>query len=394
MQKVLGVTAEYNPMHLGHAFHLAASREQLGEDCPVVCVMSGDFVQRGTAAVYDKFTRAEAAVRAGADLVLELPLPWSIASAEGFARGAVRILAATGVVTHLSFGSECGEAAPLQTLADALLAPDMDDAIRTALRTGVSYPKTRQLALRQQIGELADLLETPNNILGIEYLKAVSDLGLSLTPITVRRTGAQHDQAGEGQLRSAPELRALLEAGADISRYVPAPAAEVYAHAQPVLPRDLETALLSRLRMLPPEAFRAIPGAEEGLENALCRAVHAEPTLEAVLMAAKSKRYALSRLRRMALCAALGVTKERSAGLPPYLRVLAANARGRALLRQMAEASALPVITKPAAVKELSADVQRVFEVTAAAHDLYVLGYAEAERRRPGEDWRHSPAML
>ena len=379
MQKVAGVVAEYNPFHRGHAHQIAETRRALGEDCAVVCVMSGDFVQRGDAAVFDKFQRAEMAVRCGADLVLELPLRWSLSSAEGFARGGVHLLASTGVVTHLSFGSETGELAPLQHAADGLRDPALGELLREELKRGLSFPAARQNALERLIGEDAAVLTNPNDLLAVEYLRAIHDLDAALTPAAVRRVGAGHDAAGESDYPSASRLRERLRAGEDVSAWTPH-----LPDAEPVFLDDLEIALLSRLRALPPEAFAALPDCAEGLENVLYKAVHSAATLDDILAAAKSKRYPMSRLRRMLLCAALGV--RRSDGLPPYLRVLAANERGRALLHTMRETASLPIITKPAAARE-NAD----FRLTADAHDLYVLARSD---KTPGQDWRHSPVML
>lgn len=396
MRNVIGIVAEYNPFHNGHALHLEQTRAILGADSPVVCVMSGDFVQRGTPAVYSKFARAEAAVRCGVDLVLELPLPWSLASAEGFARGAVGLLGQLGVVTHLSFGSECGELEPLQTVAEALLDPSLGADIRAELQSGVSFAVARQRAVAMRVGALAELLEAPNNILAVEYLKAIYDQRMNLRPVTMLRTGAQHDQAGKGRFRSAAELRTILGAGRDVSDYVPKEAAQVYAREEklghgPVLPEHLETAVLSRLRMLDRAAYAALPDADEGLGNALYRAAHEEATLDAVLAAAKSKRYALSRIRRMTMCAALGVTAGMADGTPPYARVLAASAEGRGLLREMDGRCGLPVITKAAVARSLPGEAAGLFEQTADAHDFYVLGYRAREERRCGGDWRRSP---
>ena len=186
-----------------------------GADCPVVCVMSGDFVQRGSPAVYSKFARAEAAARCGADLVLELPLPWALSSAEGFARGAVGLLGGLGVVTHLSFGSECGELEPLQRVAEALLDPLLGEDLRAELQAGIPFAAARQRAAARRVGALAELLQAPNNILAVEYLKAIFDQRLDLHPLTILRTGAQHDRPAEGNVRSASELRTRIGAGGE-----------------------------------------------------------------------------------------------------------------------------------------------------------------------------------
>ena len=396
---IIGIVAEYNPFHLGHDYHIRATRAAEGEDCAIICAMSGDFVQRGEAAMYSKFARAEAACRSGADLVLELPLPWSLSSAEGFARGAVGLLGSLGVVTHLSFGSECGELEPLQRVAEVLLDPLLGEDLRAELRSGIPFAAARQQAVARRVGALAELLQAPNNILAVEYLKAIYDQRLELHPLTILRTGAQHDRFAEGNIRSASELRMRIGAGEDVSAFLPRASAEICAREKtrgrgPVLPEALESALLSRLRMLPQAAYNALPGASEGLGNSLYRAAHEEPTLDGVLAAAKSKRYALARLRRMTMCAALGVTAGMDGGTPPYARVLAIGAQGRELLRAIDARAAVPVITKPAAGRSLPGPAGEIFALTADAHDLYVLGCPAREERRCGGDWRASPFVL
>lgn len=397
---VAGIVAEYNPFHNGHAYHIEQTRAALGDDTAVVCVMTGDFVQRGEAAVYSKYARAEAAVLCGADLVFELPVPWSVSSAEGFARGAVGLLSALGVVTHLSFGSECGEIKPMETLALALLDPATDGAIRAELTDGASYAAARQRALAKSVGELSAILDTPNNILGVEYIKAICNLHSDLKVLTIPRTGAPHDGAGEeGALPSGAGVRAALEAGRDIGDAVPEAALAVYERERrlgrgPVFMSTLEPMLLSRLRMLPDAAYAALPDAAEGLDNRLCAAVREQATWDAVLSAAKSKRYALARLRRMAMCACLGVTAGMNEGTPPYARLLAADETGRGLLRELSNRTRIPVVTKPAAVRQLSRDALGVYNMGVSAHDLYVLGYAAREERRGGADWRAGPALV
>ena len=398
---VIGIVGEYNAFHYGHKHHIAETKRLLGEDCPVVCAMSGDFIQRGEAAVYSKFARAEAAVRSGVDLVLELPPAWALSSAEGFARGAVGLLGSIGVVTHLSFGSECGEVEPLETLAEILLDPLIGADIRRELEAqeGIPFAAARQRAVAKRAGELSGQLETPNNILAVEYIKAVYEQGLSIKPVTVQRFGSGHDKMSESGHKSAAEIRRALANGADISASVPGSAYEIYRREDklgrgPVLMENLESAMISRLRMLPDSAFAALPDAGEGLNNRLARAAREESGLDAVIAAAKSKRYALSRIRRMVMCAVLGISADMSRETPPYARVLAANARGCALLRDMDGKARIPVITKPAAVKELGAECRDVFDRSSSAHDLYVLGYSAKEERRGGADWRTSPKIV
>ena len=216
----IGVVCEYNPFHNGHEYHLRESARQTG-GLPVVCVMSGDFVQRGEAALYAKHARAEAAVRGGADVVFELPLPWALASAESFARGAVGLLGALGATT-LSFGTESEDMGILDALARRLLEPETVEAIRAKMadEPELSFAAARQRVLEKLCGEGARALETPNNILAVEYLKAISALNLDIRPLAIRRLGSAHDGAGEGSTRSAADIRSLLLRGENADRFM------------------------------------------------------------------------------------------------------------------------------------------------------------------------------
>ena len=395
----IGVVCEYNPFHNGHAYHLRESA-RLTDDQGVVCVISGDFVQRGEAALYAKYARAEAAVRGGADVVFELPLPWSLASAEGFARGAVGLLAAIGATT-LSFGTESEDLGILDTLARRLIEPQTVELIRAKMadEPELSFAAARQRVLEELCGEGARALETPNNILAVEYLKTIYTETLSLKPLGVRRLGSAHDGAGEGNTRSASEIRSLLSRGESADCFMS-------ASSRAVLERDtaqgrgipsraaIETAILSRLRMLRREDFLALPDASGGLGERLFRAAGEEPTLDAVFAAVKNKRLAMSRVRRACYCAALGITSNAADGIPPYARLLAANARGREMLAELRETSGIPIVTKPASVRELGERSETIFSLGAAAHDLYVLGYRAAEERRGGADWRTGPRIV
>lgn len=395
----IGIVCEFNPFHLGHFEHLNESRALVGADTPVVCVMSGDFVQRGGPAVFNKHVRAEAAVLSGADLVFELPVPWCTASAERFAMGAVGLLDSLGVITHLSFGSESGNLAPLTALALAASEPETVERIKDRMTGGMPFAAARESVLHERLGEEARLLQTPNNILGVEYLKALFALNSSMIPLTTHRTGTRHDAAGGGIRRSAGELRSMMEAGENIAPYLPAPARfipqrEMFTGHGPVTMASMEEAVLSRLRRLTEEEVCNLPDATEGLGNRLYKAIRSEYSVESVLSAVKTKRYPLSRLRRMVICGALGVTAQTGGACPPYARLLASSERGRKLLRTMSGKSRLPIVNKPAGAKQLEGEAADIFRLTADARDFYVLGYPAVSERRGGSDWRTSPATL
>ena len=396
----IGIVCEYNPFHNGHAMHIQKSRERLGEDSLVLCAMSGDFVQRGEAAIYSKFARAEAACRCGADLVLELPLPWSLSSAEGFARGAVGLLGRMGA-SHVCFGSETGDLGPLERIAKNLLFPGIQREVKARLAEdgSLSYAAARQLALADRMGEEAELLRQPNNILAVEYIKALYDLGLDMQPVPIRREGSLHDAPSTVTgLKSASEIRRMLSQAKRIEGEVPPAALSIYSrehlHGRELIRDALEQAYLSRLRMLPESAFEQLPDGANGLGRRLYRAVREEASLDAILAATKTKRYAMARIRRLTLCACLGIQPEMSAGIPPYARILAANKRGCEYLRQRETESLFPIVSKPAHVKQLSSDCAHLFAIGASAHDLYVLGYRTQGEQKPGLDWRTGPKII
>lgn len=369
-----GVIAEYNPFHAGHALHIRETRRQVGE-CAVIAVMSGNFVQRGECAVLDKWTRARAALKGGADLVLELPTVWAASSAESFARGAVELLAATGVTTHLSFGSECGDIDKLQRVAACLDSEVYQAGLRRFLDEGMPFAACRQAVVRGMVGEeLAGLLSRPNNNLGVEYLRALNGLKSSIRPVTVRRRGSGHDGGDHPDYPSASFVRERILAGE-----LPAenPASLNYG----------ERGALAVLRSLGEEDFAALPDCGEGLSNRIFRAVRQGRTLEEVYDLAKTKRYAHARIRRAVLWGALGLRASDRPAHPPYLRVLGANGRGREALREMKEKASLPVITKPAHGKGIP-----LLEREARCTDFYQLC-----RREPGPcgaEWTTDPVML
>ena len=386
-----GIVCEYDPFHKGHRYQIERIREMLGRDTAVVCAMSGNFVQRGGPAVMNKFARASAAAAEGADLVLELPTPVSLSSAEGFAAGAVALLAAAGVCRYLCFGTETEDLDALRKLAEILCAGGTDERIRARMKTGVSYAEARQETLRELTGDSADCLSFPNNILAVEYLKAVRRQNAPLEPVPVLRTGGGHDGSGW----SAKAVRAALRSGEEWRDTVPDHAravleAELAAGRAPVAWRSLEQAALYRLRTMSRFEFAGLPDATEGLGDRLWKTVRQAETLDRLLELAKTRRYAMSRLRRMVTCAWLGIRAGEDAR-PRYLRVLAAGEKGRAVLSEMKTAAALPVLVRSDEARKLPAEARAAFEREAGWTDLYVLGYPEAGQRTCGSDWTARP---
>ena len=383
--RVTGIICEYNPYHLGHLFQMKESVKQLGEETAVVCAMSGNFVQRGEPAVFSKFARAEAAVKCGADLVIELPSFVSLNSAEGFAKGGVKLLDSLGVCTHLSFGSEAGDIKKLNDTALALLSPQMDEMIKSELAKGLSYAVSRQNALEKIMGKAAEIISKPNNILAVEYLKALKTVGSEMLPVTVSRQGGDHDGAAG---YSASAVRRALEEGDAAFACVPEKAREVFAREisqgrGPVFTKDIENPLLYRLRTMTEEDFEKLPFSGEGLGMRLCKSVKTSGSLAEILEKTKTKRYAMSRIRRMVMCAYLGLTKDDMLCEPRYIRVLGAGKRGRELLAKMRETAKLPVIVKPASARELLRDTRET--------DLYTLAYRNEKQRICGADFTTSP---
>lgn len=390
--RAAGVVAEYNPFHRGHKYHLAETRRLLGEDRAVVCVMSGSWVQRGECALTDKWTRAALALQGGADLVLELPLPWAISSAEGFARGAVETLKATGVVDTLSFGSESGDVENLRTLARALEGEGYAAALREELDKGKPFAEARQKALERQVGDRAKALAGPNDSLGVEYLRAA---GEDLAAVAVQRQGVFHDSLCPGEeYASASLLREKLRRGENVSPWVGEEAREALVQAGLARMEHIERAMLARLRQMGEADFAALPdsGAKEGLPVRLVRAARQAGSLEEFYALAKTRRYAHARIRRLALWAFLGMTAADRRSSPRYLRVLGMNGRGKALLREMKACSTVPILTKPAHIRAMDGPAQALFALECRGTDLFGLCFDDPKPM--GLDLTTSPVCL
>ena len=381
---VVGIVAEFDPLHLGHAHLIGALRERLGRETPVVAAMSGSFTQRGEAAICTAAARAEMALEAGADLVLELPAACSVASAEAFARYGVEALQKTGVVDTLGFGSESGDVFSLRRWAAGLNSPAFGPILREESAKGISFAHARTQALERLTGGKPPA--GANDLLAMEYLRFWPGEAVAVQ----RRDG------GHGGGQSASEVRRRLSAGdwSGAMKLLPRESAAILEReaASGRCPASLvhaERAVLYRLRTMTASDFAALPDCTEGLEHRLVAAAGEADTLEDFYARAKSKRYAHARIRRIALRAFLGIT-----ALPEqvdYLRVLGASEVGLALLHEMRTRAAVPIITKPAHGKALPEPARARFALDRRCDDLWGLCL---ERPIPaGWSWRQTPVM-
>ena len=332
--KIVGIICEYNPLHKGHVKQFRQIRDLLGDDTAIVCLMSGNFVQRGTPAIIDKSLRAKAALHCGADLVLELPTIYALSSAEGFAAGGVRILGS--FCDYLCFGAETANEAALTQTAAALLSEDFPPLLKTHLERGISFPAARQAAL-EEMGLSGSILSTPNNILAVEYCKAMISQGCAMRPLPIHRGGSYHDELPDDENPSATAVRKLMLDGADWKRYVPDSAAGIFSGAALHTMDAGERAVLAKLRTMTDEEFEALPYGSEGLWRKFMHACRSEADLNGIIAATKSKRYTRTRIDRMILCAALGLTAADLSTPAPYCRVLAFNDTGREILKSVKE---------------------------------------------------------
>lgn len=385
--KTIGIVAEYNPFHTGHAHHIQESRRLFPEETAVIAVMSGNWVQRGECAVTDKWTRAEMALSGSVDLVLELPTVWATASAEGFAKGAVALLEATGVVDVLSFGSECGETAPLRELARCLNSPEFSQALRRELDPKKSFAQCRRQAAARLLGEkTAALLDTPNNSLGVEYLRFLPS---NMEAVTIPRRGADHDGKTAGEFAPASLLRQYLRDG-DVSSA--SPFLSLLWKGEAADMKYLERALIARLRAMTRSEAEALPDSGDGLAARLLCAARQTTNLEELYALTKTRTYAHARVRRLALYALLGLRREDSPTAPPYIRVLGFNHRGQELLKKMNRTASLPFFVKPAHSRRLSSQAQVLFALEDRFTDLFGLCFPTP--RPGGLEWTTNPIMI
>ena len=346
---ILGIVAEYNPFHNGHLYHLAKSIEETNADA-TICVMSGNFVQRGEPALIDKFKRADIAIKNGVDLVIELPLYYSLATAEKFAKGAITLLNHCGVNT-LSFGAETSDLDKLKGIARLLIDEPIlyKEELKKELDTGISFPEARANAVSKVLTINKNLLIHPNNILGIEYLKTIYSLNSNINPHIIERIDSgYHDLESNTNILSATGIREKLINNNDVDIFLPQITLENLDN--PVFFKDFEKILMYALRKVTLEELREIPDVTEGLENRIFYAISTSTSISEIIDKVKTKRYPLTRIKRILLSILLNISKINldtfeSLGGPQYIRILSFNEKGRNLLKDITTTSSIPVVT-------------------------------------------------
>lgn len=367
---ISGVVCEYNPFHNGHRYMLDCMHKD--GSTHVIGIMSGNFVQRGEAAVCDKYLRAEAAVRKGADLIIELPLPYAVGTAETFARGSVGLLDKLGCIDRLYFGSE-SDIDELKNCLKESETAEFEAKIKEYLKEGLSYPTAFSMALNNPVAD------KPNNVLALEYMKQLKAVNSDILPCAVMRKGVDHDSnEASGSFLSASAIRSGIKSGQDIGRYIPDNVSEILKSAEKngEMPSDIskiELAILSKLRSMTADDLSEVADVNEGLEYRLEKAISQATSLEELHNLVLTKRYTNAKIRRIILCAFLGVTKEMQEEIPDYINVLACNGRGIEIIRKIKENSDITVITKHSESELLSTSDRKLYNFTDRCDDQFGL---------------------
>lgn len=348
--RVLGIIAEYNPFHNGHMYHLQKAKEQSGAQY-CICVMSGNFVQRGNTSIVNKWKKAEMALLNGVDLVIELPTIYSVASAEGFSLGAIKLLNNLKIVDAISFGTETSDFAALNNISSIVNEEPMKykSILNSELKKGLSFPKARENALMLYLNDnkrYDNILNTPNNILAIEYLKALKKIKSTIQPIPVKREKVYYnDNVIVDEFASATAIRKLLknEEFSEIRKVVPKSTYQILKKETELgnVVLDLsryEKEIIYNLRRMTVSEIAELPDVNEGLEHSLKNAANYSNDITNLINIVKTKRYTVTRIQRILICALLGITK-RDVGMAkktePYMRVLGFNEKGKELISRI-----------------------------------------------------------
>ncbi len=391
MAGTLAVIGEFNPFHNGHFYHLTKAKKMIKPDF-TIAIMSGNFVQRGDTAVLDKWTRAEIAIRNGFDLVIELPTIYSVSSAENFADGAIKILNSLGFVDYLVFGSEIGEIEPINNVASVLYKEpkELSTLINRQVHSGLSYPKARELALNMYFGTsniFSSILNEPNNILGVEYVKAIKKYKSNITPLTFKRKNSgYHSKTISFGIASATAIRSFLDDKEKLKEVMPKSSYDILRRKMRngEFVRDLsvfEKEIIYILRRMTITEIANLPDVTEGLENRIKAAAHTAQNLNDLISKIKSKRFTQTRIQRILVYALLNITKKDmqiSQKVVPYIRILGFNEYGKKIISTIAKnnpKSKLIISFKKFVESNKDSNLNALISKDILATNVYTLGY-------------------
>ena len=390
MGNVVGIIAEYNPFHNGHAYHIQNTKVQTGSDF-VVAVMTGNFTQRGSTSVVDKWEKAKMALMGGVDLVIELPTIYSISSAENFANGAIKILNNIGIVDTISFGMEADDVSTLNNVANVLYnePPEYKTLLEHELSKGNSFPKARENATMMYLNDIkryANVLKGSNNILAIEYLKALKRQRSNLTPVGIKREKVYYNSTKIiDEYASSTGIRNLLLRNQleEVRRVVPSKVFNLLLNniRQGTYVLDItayNNEIIYKLRSMTIKEIANLPDVNEGLENLIKDVASKTNNLIELINGIKSKRYTQTRIQRILLYALLGITKkdmENSKKMIPYIRILGCSEKGKMLLAQINPKMKVITSFKKFENANKNRKIAKFLEIDKKATDIYTIGY-------------------
>lgn len=369
------IISEFNPFHKGHKFLIDSCRENGATH--ITAIMSGNYVQRGDVAVLSKKIRTEMALNNGADLVVELPLPYAVANAQVFAKGGVGIADKMGCVSKLAFASECGNKDKLISVADISSSDEFNSLFKAEIAKGISYPNALNKAIESINSELSNIMTSPNNVLGIEYIKALKEIDSDIEPFTIKRKGDSHNSTEiSSELASASNIRKLLGNNSDVSDYIPENCNELLQKAinngELAMLEENMRGIMLKLREMSVTDIAKIADVSEGLENRLYNAIRNSNSISEIIEATKSKRYTYARIRRLIISCLLDITEDYTKASPQYIRILGFNKNGAEILSTMKNTALLPVITKLTNLPEnISEQAKKALALETRATDIY-----------------------
>jgi len=416
--KILGLITEYNPFHNGHLYHLNASKEITGAT-HTIAVMSGNFLQRGEPAIVHKWERAKMAVKSGVDLIIEIPTSYACSTAELFAYGSISLLNKLGAVNCISFGSEIGNIDLLLKIVDVLSSssPEFEEILKEHVNLGSTFPVARSIALvkyfkeikgytEENLNLISEIVKNPNNILGIEYLKAIKELKSSIIPYTITRKSAHYHSKdiNHSSIASATAIREHLfnnKSITDLSPVLPSTtfnilSSSIEGNIAPIFSTDFQQSILSILRRSNLEDIKNVFDVVEGLENRIFQCSNKVNTLPELYNCIKSKRYTSTRIQRILMHILLNINKDdiflfNNNGGPQYARILAFNSKGREILQTLKSTSSIPIISNLKHYRPQNKIAEQMLNIDIRATNIYSLAFKNASSTLGQLDYITSP---